>query len=53
MFGVAAVVSFIISLLFQVWSVSHGHINWQTFMVLGLIFLAAHLTWKWYPWRHA
>jgi len=52
-FGVAAVVSFILSLLFDLWNVTHGHINWQTLAVLGFVFLSIHLTWSWYPWRHA
>lgn len=53
MWAIVAIASFFVSLLFQVWNVTHGHVSWQTFLVLGLLFLAIHLTAPWYPWRHA
>ena len=54
MFGIAAIVSFVLSLLFNVWAISHGHIGWQTFAILGLLFLTIHIvTGDWRPWKHA
>jgi hypothetical protein len=53
MAGIAAIALFFVSLLFQLWDVTHGHVNWQTFALAGLLFLAIHVTSPWYPWRHA
>lgn len=53
LFGLAAIVLFILSAVFKLWSVSHGVWDWSTLAVLGLLALAIHLypTGSSWPWR--
>ena len=44
MFGVASIVCFFVSLLFQLWNITHEHVNWQTFLIAGALCLAIHIT---------
>jgi hypothetical protein len=53
-FGVASIVFFAISLIFDIWNIVHGHVDFKTFVVAGLLCLAIHVTsggW-WGPLRH-
>jgi len=49
-FGFLAVLAFAISFLFYA-THTPGHAPWDPtgFMLLGLLFLAAHAAWPWYP----
>lgn len=54
MFGIAAIVTFAIALILQLASVSKGVLltPW-TFVVIGLLCLAVHITFGWLPARRA
>lgn len=52
MFGIAAIVAFLLALIFQVASISKGtFLTPHTMLYLGLVFLAIHLVYPVYPWR--
>ena len=53
MFGVAAIVAFVVALILQLASVSKGvFLTVETFTLIGFICLAVHLVTGWLPWRH-
>jgi hypothetical protein len=51
MFGIAAIVGFVLSLIFEVAAFSKGHFDWQTAMLAGFTCLAIHLVSGWLPLR--
>ena len=52
MFGIAAVVAFILALVFEVADFAKGHWDWSTMMLLGFVFLAVHLVHTSGGWRY-
>lgn len=50
MFAIAAIIAFVLSLVFEVADFAKGHLDWQTMAILGLVFVAIHLT-GWLPYR--
>ena len=42
MFGIAAVVAFALALFFELADVGKGHLNYITFMLIGLLCFAVH-----------
>ena len=53
MFGVAAIVAFVVALILQLASVSKGvFLTVETFTLIGLLCLAVHVVTGWLPWRH-
>ena len=56
MWIIAAVVSFVLSLLFNIWAIQHGHFGYVTLSIAGFIFMAVHFAvgeggGGWRPWR--
>ena len=52
MWGVGSLLAFILAFIFNVASLGKGHLNWQMLALLGLVFLAAHVTFgPVWPWR--
>jgi hypothetical protein len=43
-FGVLSIVFLAISLIFNLMNIVHGHIDFKTFAVAGLLCLAVHVT---------
>jgi hypothetical protein len=53
MFGITAIVAFAVALILQLASVSKGTVlTVDTFALIGLLCLAAHVVTGWTPWRH-
>lgn len=54
MFGIAAIVAFAIALILQLASISRGVLltPW-TFVIIGLLAMAVHVTFGWLPARRA
>jgi hypothetical protein len=51
MFGIAAVIAFVIALLLDLAGVSKGHFNEETAVIVGFLCLAVHLVWPaWHGW---
>ncbi len=52
MFGIAAIVAFIIALFLDLAGISKGHFDVTTFALIGLLCLAIHLVTGWLaaPW---
>jgi hypothetical protein len=52
MFGVAAIVAFVVALILQLASISQGRVlTVWTFALIGFICLAVHLVTGWWPVR--
>ena len=49
MFGIAAIVAFIIALFLDLAGISKGHFDVTTFALIGLLCLAIHLATGWLP----
>lgn len=48
MFGVAAVIAFVIALLMHLFGWGSGKVDVDLFTLIGLACLAAHCTWGWW-----
>jgi hypothetical protein len=48
MFGVAAVIAFVIALLMHLFGWGSGKVDVDLFTLIGLVCLAAHCTWGWW-----
>lgn len=54
MFGIAAIVAFVVAWILLVASVAQGRVlTWQSFALIGLACLAAHVVTGWWPARRA
>jgi hypothetical protein len=51
MYGIAAIVAFALSLIFEVAAFSKGHLDWQTAMLAGFACLTIHIVTGWLPLR--
>jgi hypothetical protein len=52
MFGVLAVLAFAIALILDLAGINKGHVNYTTFVIVGLLCVAVELTWPvWNGWR--
>jgi hypothetical protein len=49
--GAGAVVAFAISLILDLADITKGHVNYTTFLLVGLLCLAIALVTYWGPWR--
>ncbi len=54
MFGIAAIVAFVVALILQLASVSKGvFLTVETFTLIGLLCLAVHVVTGWLPWKRS
>jgi hypothetical protein len=50
-FGIAAIVAFALALLLELFDLAKGHLDYTTFVLIGLLCLAVHVVAGWWPRR--
>jgi hypothetical protein len=50
-FGIGAIVAFAIALIMNLADMSHGHLTYVLFVIVGLLCLAVHTVIAWWPHR--
>lgn len=51
MFGIASIAAFAIALIMNLADMSSGHLTYVLFVLIGLLCLAVHMVFAWWPHR--